>query len=287
MSIATKLPIRRFDQLQQFLDVDNNASLHKQENALLMSEENFQVSGFCYVCDQPSQFLVDFMHCQEAAEGQVRIPNWRERLVCPHCNLNNRMRAIIHVVESIGQTKKESHVYITEQTTHLFQILQGRYPKLKGSEFLGEDMAPGQINDQGIRHEDMTSLSFADNSFECILSFDVLEHIPDYKAALRECGRCLKKQGTLFLTAPFVINAANTLVRASLNDDGSLTHHLAPEFHGDPVNPDSGILCYYHFGWDVLEELKLAGFSSSHVNLYWSMDFGYLGGNQIIITATK
>ena len=44
-------------------------------------------------------------------------------------------------------------------------------------------------------HQDATNLSFDDSEFKCVLSFDVLEHIPDYDAALRESYRVLKRGG--------------------------------------------------------------------------------------------
>ena len=45
-------------------------------------------------------------------------------------------------------------------------------------------------------------LPFKDETFEKILCSEVIEHIPDYKKALNEIGRVLKKEGTLVLSTP-------------------------------------------------------------------------------------
>jgi len=42
----------------------------------------------------------------------------------------------------------------------------------------------------GARNEDICRLTYADASFDLVLSSDTLEHVPDFRAALRETRRC-------------------------------------------------------------------------------------------------
>lgn len=174
--------------------------------------------------------------------------------------------------------------------TPLFAALQARYPDLTGSEFDqpqrrgGETFRVGEIE---VRHEDLTDLSFASASFDHLLSFDVLEHVPDYQAAIGEMARVLKPDGHLLLTAPFDLARAQTLVRASLADNGQLVHHETPEYHGDPVRSDAGILCFYHFGWDLLDRLRGAGFQQVSLLLAWDPARAYLGWGQSLILARR
>lgn len=49
---------------------------------------------------------------------------------------------------------------------------------------------------------DIYSLPFPDNTFDCIIFSEVLEHIPNEKKALGELRRVLKKNGTLLVTVP-------------------------------------------------------------------------------------
>ena len=50
---------------------------------------------------------------------------------------------------------------------------------------------------------DITAIPEPDDSFDVILCSEVLEHLPDPIAALKEFSRLLKPQGMLILTAPF------------------------------------------------------------------------------------
>ncbi|MEM6652742.1 MAG: class I SAM-dependent methyltransferase [Pseudomonadota bacterium] len=49
---------------------------------------------------------------------------------------------------------------------------------------------------------DATALQFADDSFDAIICSEVLEHLPDYEAALLEMRRVLKPTGKLCVSVP-------------------------------------------------------------------------------------
>ncbi len=73
---------------------------------------------------------------------------------------------------------------------------------------------------------DITAIPEPDASFDAVMCIEVLEHLPDPVAALRELSRLLKQGGTLILTAPFC----------------SLTH-LAPYFFA------TGLSRYWYERW--------------------------------------
>lgn len=50
---------------------------------------------------------------------------------------------------------------------------------------------------------DITDIPMEDASFDAVMCNEVLEHVPDPVAAIRELNRVLKKGGYLLLTAPF------------------------------------------------------------------------------------
>ncbi|HQI82360.1 MAG TPA: tetratricopeptide repeat protein, partial [Deltaproteobacteria bacterium] len=279
--------VHSYDQYREH--AERNAPMERDrlsfEKSLLPGPgREFTVDGYCYVCRRRVPFLVDFQYAYEVDSDLM--PNWRERLECPGCRLNNRMRATVHVFEQECRPGRDARIYITEQTTPLFAYLNRSYPNVMGSEYLGRDAAPGACNASGIRNEDLTRLSFADAAFDFVLSFDVFEHIPDYLQAFRECLRCLRPGGILFFSVPFAKRSMENIVRARVLPGGEVSHVLPPEYHGDPLQ-SGGCLSFYQFGWELLDELKAMGFKDATALLYWSRELGYLGGEQILFTATK
>lgn len=244
----------------------------------------FTLQGYCYVCQSVVDFRVDFEHAYPV-DG-VLTPNWRERLICQGCHLNNRMRAAIHLFDLQSEPKAESKIYLTEQTTILYTWFKQSFPDVTGSEYLGNAVGYGCFSNTGIRNETLTRLSFENQMFDYILSFDVFEHIPNYPKALAECCRCLTPKGKLFFTVPFEKASEKNIVRACLSPTGEIIHLLPAEYHGDPLCSD-GSLSYYLFGWELLDDLKMAGFKSARALLYWSRELGYLGGEQLLLVAVK
>lgn len=239
----------------------------------------FAVPGISYPAGQFVDFKVDYLY----SDG-IHI-NWRERLVCPVTRLNNRLRSSVHIIDfELGPYPMDS-IYLTEQVTPLFAHLQKKFKGLIGSEFLGNDLYPGEKRN-GLRHEDMRQLSFADHSLDHYLSFECFEHIPGYRKAIPEIFRTLKPGGCFLGTFPFDINRYDNLVKADTDESGNIIYYSEPEYHGDPVS-DKGILCYTIFGWQLLDEFRSAGFKEVYVVLLWSRMFGYLGGEQVFFVAKK
>jgi SAM-dependent methyltransferase len=68
-----------------------------------------------------------------------------------------------------------------------------------GYEYVAIDI---DADDKTARREDVTALSFADDSIARIMSLDTLEHVQDYRQALREFQRVLEPGGVLLLHVP-------------------------------------------------------------------------------------
>lgn len=238
----------------------------------------FVVSAFSYPAGKVVDLAVDWNY------SNGTNPNWRERLLCPVTGLNTRLRATIHLVDSQLGLYPDSAIYVTEQVTPLFNNLLHRFPSLVGSEYISAETPRGSIDVRGIRHEDLTQLSFPSASFEAVMSFECFEHIPDFSAALRECRRILKPGGRLLFTVPFVPNAHTHIIRARLTPAGKVEHLLEPEYHGDPMQSE-GCLCFTHFGWQLIDDLNALGFEDAKAIALWSREFGYLGNELLFFSA--
>jgi len=258
--------------------------LHEQALLPTASSDGFRTSGFCCVCGTHTRFLTSLMYSTGNTPDGKPMPNWREHMQCEHCGLVNRMRAALNFLHTYAPPEKDSWIYVTERLTRTYQWLAERYPMLQGSEYFGPSHQPGSIVD-GIRHEDVMNLSFAENSFDRVLSFDVLEHVPDPDRAFSELFRVLKPGGVLIFSVPFSSDSAVDIVRAALEKDGTITHHMSAEYHGNPIDPEGGALCFRYFGWEVLDKLRAVGFGKVRCLAYWSEEQGYLGREQYIFVA--
>lgn len=266
-----------WQRLQQF-------KLSKLEAELRERPLPFSIPGFCYVCGQYSKFYVDALHA-EFKEAKL-IPNFRERALCKKCLLNTRMRAAIHFFEEKCRPAKEASIYLAEQVTPLYRHLRLRFPQIVGSEYLGREIAFGTTTQDGVRNESLAALTFADATFDFILSFDVFEHIPEFERAFIECARCLKPGGKLVFSVPFVSSSAKNILRARVYGNGEVEHLLPPEFHADMLH-QAGCLCFHHFGWEMLGILRKIGFAQAYACLFHSRDFVYLGDPQLLFVAEK
>ncbi len=231
--------------------------------------------GLCSYCGQATTFVLP-------ANQPCETVDLRESLRCSVCGFSERIRAALPPLIA-GKDVQQFRLYLTEQASPTYAFLKKQFALLQGSEY-GLDAArrrrlTAYLQQLGvsepINERDITALDFADASLDAIGCFDVLEHVPDYQRALREFAGCLRPGGELALSAPFAEKSLETLVRARVRGDGSIEHLLPAEMHGDPVAGD--LLCFYHFGWDLLDSARSAGFSSAQWCRGWSPQHGIFG----------
>jgi SAM-dependent methyltransferase len=268
---------------QRLFDLRLSINLREQEALLPPGYQEFRIPGLCVICGKPSLFMTDYQYAGRPDANGKRMPSWRERQICA-CAMNCRQRSCFHVLTQLPRLTRDSNVYCTEQGA-LFQHIRRAFHGPLGSEYLGSRVPLGQTDANGVRNEDLTRLTFADRSFDCIFSLDVLEHVPDYRAGLREMARCLRPGGWLLMTTPIHFDLNNTVTRATLDADGNIVHHLPPVYHGDPID-SRGVLCFHDFGWDLLSAMNEAGFADSELTIFTAPHYGYIG-LQYVLLATR
>lgn len=236
--------------------------------ALCQEESEVYIEGFCEVCGRDTKFLVDMKW------SNGKVVNFRERCVCGQCQLNNRIRYMVaYVLRYYSEGKK---IYMCEQVTPAFRAVSKLVKEgdLVGSEYLGNNYSSGSMINN-VMHQDVMNLSFDTESFDIYVSADVLEHVWDWRKAIKEAYRVLRKGGRMFLSIPFWDKNEYSIERAKW--DGEKNVFLKePVYHGDPLTKE-GALVYTDFGWDVLEFIKECGFSDVYIKAYYSKKYGYLG----------
>lgn len=232
--------------------------------------------GWCGLCERSADFRYGTGH-----DGPIDL---REELACEHCGLSARVRVVMQMLRDCAPDPN-SAVYATEQATLAFRWLSEAYPDAIGSEFFDDEARPRLEaylealfgEPRALRFEDATRLRLGAASIDALVSCDVLEHIPDYRAALAEFSRVLKPGGHLILTVPFLDADEHSILRARMGAGGTIEYLVEPEYHGDPVSPE-GVLAFHSFGWDLLDSLRHAGFWSAHWCLPWDPAQGMFSG---------
>lgn len=261
------MKVERYRSLREWQDfaAREGAGLAAEADFLRDLKAQFPVTGapgHCPVCEGPRNFM-------PPPDGMQPGTSLRESLRCETCSSISRHRATVAVLQDAMGDTADARIYITEQASMLFMALRKRMRNLVGSEFVrsfrkrcGLSM---WMRSQGclsfVRFQDITALSFRRSSKEAVVSFDVLEHVPDYRQALREFCRVLKPGGVLVMTVPFYVASAASETIACLGTDGKVETFGPAEYHGDPLSP--GVLCFHHLGWDLLDAMREAGFSEA------------------------
>lgn len=215
-----------------------------------------RIPGWCDCCGAWRWFSYDLQYAAEP--GNV---NFRERMICSGCQLNNRMRSAFAVIRREMSRRSRGRALIFEAVTPFFAVLEKVMARhnwnLLGTEFWGAQYRSGEYVN-GIRHEDAARLSFSSDSFDLVISNEVLEHVPDADLAFCEMFRILRPGGSGIITIPMDPCRQESLLRARI-EAGKIVYLAPPELHGNPVD-GNGSLAFWTYGWDILERLRNAGF---------------------------
>jgi SAM-dependent methyltransferase len=236
------------------------------------------LEGTCPVCGERAAFL--------------RFnANLRESGCCSVCGANNRKRQVAFILRQFCGLPhsgplafRSDYVIYNTETSGAFHQQLAQHASYFSSEYFGPQFQPGSLVN-GVRHEDLQNLSFENNSIELVLSSDVLEHMPDPYRAHAEIHRALMVGGRHIFTVPFDSGAYQDQVRASMVE-GEIVHHMPAIYHGDPLNPNEGILVYRIFALEMLVRLNQIGFNTRMWVLH-EPDFGIVGPGALVFEAVK
>jgi SAM-dependent methyltransferase len=128
----------------------------------------------------------------------------------------------------------------------------------KPQEKLGLKFGPNTSN------QNLEQLTFSDNSFDIVITSDVMEHVRLDDRAHQEIRRVLKRGGVYLFTVPHGRVKKETLIRVAVTDplDPSKDQFLMEkEYHGDANSPERKSLCYRTYGTNLDMYLARLGFT--------------------------
>ncbi len=269
---------------EQFIEVINKknknySSIESKIAEVFLERKEFHLIGYCNVCKDAVQFYGDWLY----SDGIT--PNYRERLVCEKCCLNNRQRFIAYLTikELEVLVSGPLNIFCYEAVTAFYKWLSGEYPTAIGSEFLGLNLPSGSLVN-GIRHEDAMNLSFSNETMDLLISQDVFEHVPDITKSVSEVSRVLKSNGVILFSIPFHAGSIESKQRAIMCN-GEIEYLVEPVYHGNPID-SNGSLVFWDIGWDIFDLFSKNGFDLEIIGC-WSLEYGHIGGFPFVFKGTK
>jgi SAM-dependent methyltransferase len=178
-------------------------------------------------------------------------------------------------------------LYANEAVTGFAEYLRERCPGLRWSEYLPDPDHPLR---GVVPHRDLRNLDLPPASMQCLICNEVLEHLEELIPALESMATVLTLGGYLLATVPMAYGQHDSIVKALWRGEGQEPELLMEaEWHGDPVAPDRGSLVYRIPGWELLEQLRAAGFRSARVHALRSARYGVLGAEMpyVLVVVAK
>lgn len=197
-------------------------------------------AGTCSVCDGMSLFL-------------VTRENRREGVLCVRCRSAPRHRALMRVLNNEAPGWAQLAVYEAGESWPVSRQLSERCSRFVTSNYL-PDVVWGDSSG-GVRSENLECLTFADESFDVVVTQEVLEHVFHTNAAFAQIARVLRPGGVHVFTVPYDPERPSA-VRARRSGT-SVTHLEPPAYHGDPLDP-SGVLVVTDWGRDLPDAVERA-----------------------------
>ena len=191
--------------------------------SVLRGDANF---GRCLICDRRTLFV-------------ETSPDLNNGYRCVRCHSIPRWRAIIYMLNTQFPQWRDLTIHECGAGGPATRKLIREASGYSGSRYLLPDAPRGTVVGR-FTCQDIEDLTFPDDSFDLVVTQDVLEHVLQPDRAVAELARVLRPGGAHVFTVP-VSHGRETLVRVAPKGDG-VEYLLPPSYHGDPGDPDKSLV---------------------------------------------
>lgn len=146
--------------------------------------------------------------------------NWHRHIICPNCGSKVRHRLFVAIIDhsddlNVEDLIRDKKVLHFAPHKAINKLLKSKAKEYKTADLLAEGYSYSHI-DYNI---DMTNMKDIEaGQFECVIAFDVLEHIPNHLEAIKETHRVLAEGGYCIFTVPQKDGLEKTLEDLTLTD---------------------------------------------------------------------
>lgn len=210
--------------------------------------KKFYFPGNRFYCPCCGHTLRRFMHYDYKSIPSMNpklFKKHHKQIQCPYCNSLPRHRIMAMFFQRHPEQIKNKKVVI-------FGMLQGEQAFFQHHKiaYTSADLCAA---DADIK-EDLTQLSFPDNSIDVLICHHVLEHVDEVHKALQEIRRVLNPNGITVLSVPMDLSLEHTLCAPKIS-----TPKLRREYYGQTDH-------LRLFGKNFAEILQKEGFTVHVIN---------------------
>lgn len=201
----------------------------------------FKQKGFCPCCEQEVNF--------------ISHNSWlRDYFKCTNCGSIPRERALMFTIQKEYPNWKYLHIHESSPGNrgHSANLIKQCKNYTTSQFFTNKELG---IIVNGFRNEDLENQTFESESFDLVITSDVMEHIYEPEKAFKEIHRTLKPGGAHIFSVPLINKHHKTEVLATKGADGEPIFLMEPEWHGNPIDK-KGSPVTMHWGYDIVDFIK-------------------------------
>jgi SAM-dependent methyltransferase len=219
----------------------------------------FKQKGFCLCCDTEVDFI-------------AHNPWLRDHFACNNCESLPRERALMKVVaqEYPNWYDLKIHESSPGNRGHSVKLKKENKHYTESQFFVNEPL--GKLFN-GVRNEDLENQTFDDESFDIVVTSDVMEHIYNPEKAFKEIYRTLKPGGAHIFSVPIINKFKKTQRWAEKGEDGNPIFLFEPEWHGNPIDK-KGSPVTIHWGFDIVDFIKEKTGGNCWIEYLDNLEFG-------------
>ncbi len=156
---------------------------------------------YCPCCNHSLRRFMDYDYKSIPSMNPALFKTDYKEIQCPYCNSLPRHRIMAYFFNKHPEQIRNKKVVI-------FGMLQGEKTYFMQNEidYISADLYAPEAHIK----EDLTNLSFADNSVDLLICHHVLEHVDNVPKALSEIRRVLRPDGIAVLSVPMNLSLSKT-----------------------------------------------------------------------------
>jgi len=144
---------------------------------------------------------------------------------CPICGSTDRERHLKQYLTELKIFKKSKmHVLHFAPEFKFLNFIKDLNPEIH----VLADLYP---NSPAVKSIDICNIPYGDESFDLVIANHILEHVADYRMALSEINRVLKRDGIALIQTPYSSKLCKTFEDAGIDSDTDKLYYYGQEDH--------------------------------------------------------